>query len=298
MLLSSIIQKVKLLNKKGSIAFILSLVTLASVAPEAKAQQTLMESDRLLEYSYRWQGHRPRGESECLQAAGQDLLGRINQMSNISQFDSYTGSRVNRELSNKFENIGKYIRNTTVFKDGRSSSGRFTAAQRGLVVSVTPKRFKPGTFGNSYKRDRWTGKRESACWGTLLYEFQIYGPNNIARKGSTNTPSSRGRDFYFKNNCTQPIKLTLRYRKLNGDWITRGWWSFDPGKGAYLASSGRRIQSDNNIFYYYAYIPNSNYSWSGSEKRSFGGRTYAMRKKSIKVNADGNRYLKLSCNNR
>lgn len=178
MLLSSTLQKIKLLNSKGSIPFFLSLVVLISMTPAAKAGQVLMESDRLLEYSYRWQGHSPRGESECSQGAGQDLRAELYQKTNISEFDSFTNSQIKRGLSDKFENVGEVMTNTITFADDRSSADRLTATQRGLVVTPYTEGFKPGTFGRETKKN-WKGERTSKCWGTLLYKFVIYGPDTL-----------------------------------------------------------------------------------------------------------------------
>jgi len=181
-------------SRKLSTAFSLSiaatlLLALMSTPPEAEAQQVLMESDRQLEYPYRWQGHSPRTEGECSQAAGQALLAQLNQMSNVSQFSSFTGEDINRTLSGEFESIGAYLSGGVTYSDSQSSTDLFEATQRGLVVSVFPQGFKPDTFGRSYRRDSLTGKRESKCWGTLLYRFVIYGPDTIAR---TSPDSSQG----------------------------------------------------------------------------------------------------------
>ncbi|OKH52842.1 hypothetical protein NIES2101_13380 [Calothrix sp. HK-06] len=178
MLLSFTLQKIKLLNSKGSIPFLLSLVALISMTPAAKAE-VIIRSDEISEHPYRWQGHSPRGESECLQSAGQDLIAQLNQQANISAFRSSMDAKIKKELSDKVENAGEVATNTINYTDGRSSSTTFEGVQRGLVVNITYDGFKPGTFGESSKKDRWTNKRESKCWGTLLYRYVIKGPDTL-----------------------------------------------------------------------------------------------------------------------
>ncbi|WP_375495716.1 RICIN domain-containing protein [uncultured Nostoc sp.] len=159
------------------------------MSPAAKAGQVLMESDRPLEYSYSWDGHSPRGESECSQGAAQSLLGQLNRMSNISKFDEFTNAGMERKLNDKFEQLGELIKNDITFTENQSSAQGLTATQRGLVVSVSSEGFKPGTFGEKTEKN-WKGERTSRCWGTLLYKFVIYGPDTITPKSSTSSSSS------------------------------------------------------------------------------------------------------------
>lgn len=246
----------KLLNNKRTTTFFLSLIALISISPVAKAQQVLMESDRLLEYPYTWQGHSPRNEGECAQAAGQKLVGQINHMSNISQFDSFSNSNVNRSLSNEFENIGQYINNNTVFQDGRSSSTQIAAAQRGLVVSVSPKGFKTGTFGNSYKRNQLDGTRESKCWGTLLYDFVIYGPNAIVQRDDTdNNPNNALTIVHtLKGSPSSHTDNYANYKSWGGDnWRT---WIHSNGQFKHQKEGVPSSHTDTIINYI---------TWDGSE---------------------------------
>lgn len=178
MLLSSTLGKIKLLNSKGAIPFLLSLVALISMTPAAKAE-VIIRSDEISEHPYRWQGHSPRGEGECLQGAAQDLIAQLNQQANISAFRSSVDAKIKKEVSDKFENTGEVFTNTIKYIDGRSSITTFEGVQRGLVVNIIYDSFKPNTFGESSKKDKWTNKRESKCWGTLLYKFVIHGPDTL-----------------------------------------------------------------------------------------------------------------------
>jgi len=139
---------------------------------------------------------------------------------------------------------------------------------------------------NPFNGDCWQKFPEPNTHQPYLRWRRVRGSNSL-----------RGREFYLKNNCSEPVELLLRYRNPSGNWVTRGWWSFDSGKGAFLSSSGERIRSDNSIFYYYAQIPGTSYSWSGSEEREFRGREYPTRKRKISPDSDGDWYLPLSCSN-
>jgi hypothetical protein len=84
----------------------------------------------------------------------------------------------------------------------------------------------------------------------------------------------------------------MRYRLLGGDWITRRWYMFEPKESSYLATDGHRLRTNNNIFYYHAEIPGTNYKWEGEEVRD-GLR---MRKGTFSVKE--NRYeFRMSCTN-
>jgi hypothetical protein len=120
-----------------------------------------------------------------------------------------------------------------------------------------------------------------------------------ARSAVRNAESNFQRQLYVKNNCSQPIRLALRYRNPADNWETIGWWSFEADEGSYLASNGERIRSNNSVFYYYAEVTTSgaDYSWSGDESREFSGRTLPMRKTELSPDSDGNYTLSLSCTN-
>lgn len=106
------------------------------------------------------------------------------------------------------------------------------------------------------------------------------------------------REFYFKNECSEPIELLIRYKQLDGTWVTEGWWNFSPNERAYLTNSESRIRFDNSEIYYYAQIPSESYAWQGTEEITFDDETYLMRKAQLSPNSDGDWYLNLDCSNR
>ena len=93
--------------------------------------------------------------------------------------------------------------------------------------------------------------------------------------------SNRGGNYFkFANNCNLPVRLAIRYKNMEDRWVSRGWWSFDPGESAFLTSNGNRLTSRNSIWYYYAEITdNSGRSWSGDHRVSFRGKTLYMRRR-------------------
>ena len=105
-------------------------------------------------------------------------------------------------------------------------------------------------------------------------------------------------NVYFRNNCSAPVKLLMRYKQQNGQWTTDGWWTFNPGKGSYLASNGKRIVTANSIFYYYAITSDKRTNWKGDYDKTFNGKDYPMRKKKLSKNSDGDWRLSVKCSSR
>lgn len=109
------------------------------------------------------------------------------------------------------------------------------------------------------------------------------------------TPSGGGEPYHITNNCKHPIRILLRYRNVNDEWKTAGWWDFTPNEAAYLAVDNKRLLSKNSIWYYYAETTNNtNYSWQGDHSVAYNGRTYKMRQREDK---QGINKLALTCTN-
>jgi uncharacterized membrane protein len=103
---------------------------------------------------------------------------------------------------------------------------------------------------------------------------------------------------HFTNNCRYPIKLAMRYRDVNGNWITGGWWRFAGKERAYLkrSSTGRRVYTYNGVVYYYAETTRGRkVQWSGNEKKRLGSTVLKMRRKEPEKNKKGVYVLKIKC---
>lgn len=110
-------------------------------------------------------------------------------------------------------------------------------------------------------------------------------------------PSYRqGRAIHLTNHCTENVELILQYQDTSGNWVTKGWWNFNPEEANYLASSGTTIRTKNNVFYYYARIPGEDYTWSGNNNRTFEGQAYPMKQDKLVV-ADGISAFSVACSN-
>jgi hypothetical protein len=297
-----------------TLAFIVSQLSasLAFQAP-AHARQILIQSDRYVEYPYRWQGHSPRGSSECFAGASQSLMGSLNSMANISSFDSRNGTNIRQQIKNKYEQAGPVLANTTTFTTDESKSNSFRANQRGLVVAIKTHGWKPGSsFSNT--RKRWKGLgyvRESKCGGIVQYSFIVYAPEGyqlqpIKSGGSSGGGSSSdssgggqsnlGHPYYVTNECRHPIRMALRYKDPKDGWVSRYWYNFDPGESANLLSGGKTIYSENSVYYYYAYAPGTSDEWTADDNRyTIGGRSYGFRKR--QGHSNGKYRVTLTCTN-
>lgn len=106
--------------------------------------------------------------------------------------------------------------------------------------------------------------------------------------------------LYIRNSCNEKIQLAIRYLDPNTKkWRSRCWYHFKSGEGAYLASSGRRITTENRIWYTYA--ESENWVWRGSgsdaRTRTCGGRSLKMKQQSY-VDRDGDLYVRFTCSRR
>ncbi len=111
------------------------------------------------------------------------------------------------------------------------------------------------------------------------------------------TTSSK-KKIYFKNKCSDNLKLAIRYRYNDDSWITKSWYSFDGNEGSYLSSGGINLRTNNSIVYIYAEIPNGNYTWIGDHSKSINGKYYKMREYKMTIDSDGDYYISLNCSNR
>ena len=112
----------------------------------------------------------------------------------------------------------------------------------------------------------------------------------------TESIGADSREFKLHNECSQSIKFALRYRDNSKFWET-GWWTFSANRSAYLADADNKsIQVTSPIIYYYAEIPDKNYTWSGEEKFFIEGEMVNMRIWVVKP-ASGAYRMSLTCDN-
>ncbi|MBV7333778.1 DUF1036 domain-containing protein [Chloroflexi bacterium TSY] len=152
---------------------------------------------------------------------------------------------------------------------------------------------------------RWSGDKKVEFNGTTLSMIEQTivlddDGNFVLSFDCPNIPSptSTGHDFYIQNNCSEAVRVALRYRHVSGQWRTGGWWNIDANDGTYLSLDGERVRSNNHSLYYYAELPNvSGYRWSGDEKVEFNGTTLSMIEQTIVLDDDGNFVLSFNCSN-
>jgi len=65
--------------------------------------------------------------------------------------------------------------------------------------------------------------------------------------------------IYFKNKTSEKVEVAVRYKNLDGEWETGGWYHLDPGDDAYL------VNTKNAIFYYFAEAIYEDWVWSGDD---------------------------------
>lgn len=104
-------------------------------------------------------------------------------MSNHSEFNQFLGQQASQTISaTGAKGILGAISGSASWNDTQNKASSYAAKQRGLVVAVNIKGWKPGTsYAKMRKEYGPLGKiggyaRKSNCGGTLQYDFAIYGP--------------------------------------------------------------------------------------------------------------------------
>lgn len=91
--------------------------------------------------------------------------------------------------------------------------------------------------------------------------------------------SSSGYRIKFTNNCDRALKLAINYKNMSGNWTSKGWWLFEPNKGAYLQSNGASLRTNSATLYYYVKPNDGSYlGFDGEYAKTFDGSTLRMRK--------------------
>lgn len=65
---------------------------------------------------------------------------------------------------------------------------------------------------------------------------------------------------FFHNKCHKPIYLGLRYKNLESEWVTKGYFMLEPGE------AGNFINTKNIHYYYYAQDYSADKVWSGDKE--------------------------------
>lgn len=107
----------------------------------------------------------------------------------------------------------------------------------------------------------------------------IAGCPSVREGGGIQNEDSSVGSFLFANNCDDSVRLAVRYRNLDGDWVSRGWWEAEPGEKFYLSHRGRKLSSDNAIWFYYAECLNKSCQWEGDHPARLRNRQLMMRSK-------------------
>ena len=147
--------------------------------------------------------------------------------------------------------------------------------------------------------------------GPFVDEYLAHGAGTIIQKGSFDIhddigherdAESRGRTlinefgwpFEIENACSAKIRLLVRLLRPSGEWVTHGWYNFDPGEEAQLVSSGRYLHSKNATWAYYAEEVGGTREWSGDLETTFDGASY-MAAKISQTGSRENFGLRLTC---
>lgn len=134
---------------------------------------------------------------------------------------------------------------------------RYSASHNTLHATVSA-----SGHGNTFDRKRG--------WETInvvarLRCLGLPDREKLAEQVAKEVGLERGSRVRVENGCPQAIRVAIRYRRLNGQWETEGWWNISGNKHTGLSSSeSKPIRTNSRVIYYYADIPGLRYAWSGA----------------------------------
>ncbi|SNS34036.1 DUF1036 domain-containing protein [Antarctobacter heliothermus] len=101
---------------------------------------------------------------------------------------------------------------------------------------------------------------------------------------------------YFKNECWRRIQTAIHVRDMSGNWVTKGWWTLEPGQQAFVATT------TNRIFYTYgeSIAPISErINWAGTDRHYHirgSSNTYGFRTRRMDMSNWGTWTERFTCN--
>lgn len=116
-------------------------------------------------------------------------------------------------------------------------------------------------------------------------------PNRAHSQSSNNSHFT----VVFLNACNRRIQTAIHYRDLNGNWVTNGWWTLDPGQTAVVG------HTKNRIFYSYgeSIAPvSSRIFWNGSVRYYHirgSSNAYGFRQRDMTMNTWGTWTERFTC---
>ena len=90
-----------------------------------------------------------------------------------------------------------------------------------------------------------------------------------------------GYRYVVTNNCDAPVSLAVRYRDMNNNWHSEGWWKIPSHQTSRLADGGKAIKSKSAEWYFYAEVesgPKAGASWEGVYSFTVDGKPVKMRR--------------------
>lgn len=114
----------------------------------------------------------------------------------------------------------------------------------------------------------------------------------------SNYPNPTANNAYrirIYNICKDDIQIALRYRNMEGDWVTGGWWLFTGGEISRISLDEEAVSTNHMLVYYFAEALNEPYEWSGDYSYELLGREIKMRKLLLEIDGKNELPITLTC---
>jgi len=99
--------------------------------------------------------------------------------------------------------------------------------------------------------------------------------------------------FKITNECSQTVRIAIRYVDFSDSWRTEGWWTFNAGESNYLSDSVTILKTKKVKWYYYAEgVNDKSFVWKGNNIFKLNGVDIPMVEL---TDTDGDNNLVLTC---
>ncbi len=116
------------------------------------------------------------------------------------------------------------------------------------------------TLGRSY--DNSAVRITKEVFQTIKSWINDGWPQGTQSRTNPQEPLSYFR-LHYKNDCRKTIYTALRYKDIDKNWTTNGWWKLSTGQSGYVANTRNRY------YYIYAQSDDGNMTWSGNGSFAF-----------------------------
>lgn len=145
--------------------------------------------------------------------------------------------------------------------------------------------YKIFIYNGHIRKGKYLDDKKNGTWIELDEFDNVFGifyyNNGVLEKSRYPT------EIFFKNTSSKTLSLLIKYKDLDDEWKTEGWFILKSGEKKMIR------KSLGSSFYYYA-VDTKNGVWKGSQRIEFKGKYYPFKELDFdksRIEIEGNTYL-------